>query len=176
MRVAVIEKWVAVADICRCLHNYNALLEITSSLNRSSVFRLKKTWLKVSKQVWTIDSEHFPSSKMSVRNIVASRDSKVAAPILLLFSRQKLWSIRYRSWCHQRGDSKIWEKLWRSELHGSPVSHLVSVIVPVRSSLCMLCPQLWPPLCSLPGNVPDWPGLHRRRNTKLHRGQPGQLL
>lgn len=50
-RVVVIEKWVAVADICRCLHNYNAVLEITSSLNRSSVFRLKKTWLKVSKQV-----------------------------------------------------------------------------------------------------------------------------
>uniref|UniRef100_A0AAQ4PEZ4 Ras protein specific guanine nucleotide releasing factor 1 n=1 Tax=Gasterosteus aculeatus aculeatus TaxID=481459 RepID=A0AAQ4PEZ4_GASAC len=49
-RVFVIEKWVAVADICRCLHNYNAVLEITSSLNRSSVFRLKKTWLKVSKQ------------------------------------------------------------------------------------------------------------------------------
>uniref|UniRef100_A0A8C5G1T2 Ras-specific guanine nucleotide-releasing factor 1 n=1 Tax=Gouania willdenowi TaxID=441366 RepID=A0A8C5G1T2_GOUWI len=49
-RVAVIEKWVAVADICRCLHNYNTVLEITSSLNRSSVFRLKKTWLKVSKQ------------------------------------------------------------------------------------------------------------------------------
>uniref|UniRef100_A0A8D0CVI8 Ras protein specific guanine nucleotide releasing factor 1 n=1 Tax=Sander lucioperca TaxID=283035 RepID=A0A8D0CVI8_SANLU len=49
-RVVVIEKWVAVADICRCLHNYNAVLEITSSLNRSSVFRLKKTWLKVSKQ------------------------------------------------------------------------------------------------------------------------------
>lgn len=51
MRVGVIEKWVAVADICRCLHNYNAMLEITSSLNRSSIFRLKKTWLKVSKQV-----------------------------------------------------------------------------------------------------------------------------
>ncbi|MEQ2184776.1 Ras protein-specific guanine nucleotide-releasing factor, partial [Goodea atripinnis] len=53
-RVAVIEKWVAVADICRCLHNYNAVLEITSSLNRSSVFRLKKTWLKVSKQIGNI--------------------------------------------------------------------------------------------------------------------------
>ncbi|CAG02359.1 unnamed protein product, partial [Tetraodon nigroviridis] len=54
MRAAVIEKWVAVADICRCLHNYNALLEITSSLNRSSIFRLKKTWLKVSKQTKTV--------------------------------------------------------------------------------------------------------------------------
>ncbi|XP_072789948.1 ras-specific guanine nucleotide-releasing factor 1 isoform X1 [Taeniopygia guttata] len=49
-RVSAIEKWVAVADICRCLHNYNAVLEITSSLNRSAIFRLKKTWLKVSKQ------------------------------------------------------------------------------------------------------------------------------
>ncbi|KAK2506357.1 LOW QUALITY PROTEIN: hypothetical protein MC885_020338 [Smutsia gigantea] len=44
------DKWAAVADICRCLHNYNAVLEITSSMNRSAIFRLKKTWLKVSKQ------------------------------------------------------------------------------------------------------------------------------
>lgn len=55
LRVAVIEKWVAVADICRCLHNYNAVLEITSSLNRSSIFRLRRTWLKVSKQVSPFD-------------------------------------------------------------------------------------------------------------------------
>ncbi|KAF4072107.1 hypothetical protein AMELA_G00270520 [Ameiurus melas] len=53
-RVAVMEKWVAVADICRCLHNYNAVLEVTSSLNRSAIFRLKKTWLKVSKQTKTV--------------------------------------------------------------------------------------------------------------------------
>lgn len=52
-RASTIEKWVAVADICRCLHNYNAVLEITSSINRSAIFRLKKTWLKVSKQVRT---------------------------------------------------------------------------------------------------------------------------
>ncbi|XP_072838290.2 ras-specific guanine nucleotide-releasing factor 1 isoform X2 [Pogona vitticeps] len=49
-RVSTIEKWVAVADICRCLHNYNAVLEITSAFNRSAIFRLKKTWMKVSKQ------------------------------------------------------------------------------------------------------------------------------
>ncbi|XP_054997613.1 ras-specific guanine nucleotide-releasing factor 1 isoform X3 [Sorex araneus] len=49
-RASAIEKWVAVADICRCLHNYNAVLEIISSMNRSAIFRLKKTWLKVSKQ------------------------------------------------------------------------------------------------------------------------------
>lgn len=99
----------------------------------------KKHGSKSPSRCGTIDSEHFPSSKMSVRKIVASRDSEVAAPILLLFSRRKLWSIRYRSWCLQRGDSKIWEKLWRSELHGSPMSHLVSVIVPVRYlSVCFV--------------------------------------
>uniref|UniRef100_A0A8C5KN85 RAS protein-specific guanine nucleotide-releasing factor 2 n=1 Tax=Jaculus jaculus TaxID=51337 RepID=A0A8C5KN85_JACJA len=49
-RANAIEKWVAVADICRCLHNYNGVLEITSALNRSAVYRLKKTWAKVSKQ------------------------------------------------------------------------------------------------------------------------------
>lgn len=50
-RVSTIEKWVAVADICRCLHNYNAVLDITSAFNRSAIFRLKKTWMKVSKPV-----------------------------------------------------------------------------------------------------------------------------
>nr|XP_021407496.1 ras-specific guanine nucleotide-releasing factor 2 isoform X7 [Lonchura striata domestica] len=49
-RAGAVEKWVAVADICRCLHNYNGVLEITSALNRSAVYRLKKTWAKVSKQ------------------------------------------------------------------------------------------------------------------------------
>lgn len=50
-RANAIEKWVAVADICRCLRNYNGVLEISSALNRSAIFRLKKTWAKVSKQV-----------------------------------------------------------------------------------------------------------------------------
>ncbi|XP_038621783.1 ras-specific guanine nucleotide-releasing factor 2 isoform X2 [Tachyglossus aculeatus] len=49
-RANSIEKWVAVADICRCLHDYNGVLEITSALNRSAIYRLKKTWAKVSKQ------------------------------------------------------------------------------------------------------------------------------
>ncbi|XP_040197565.1 ras-specific guanine nucleotide-releasing factor 2 isoform X3 [Rana temporaria] len=49
-RATSIEKWVVVADICRCMHNYNGVLEITSALNRSAIYRLKKTWAKVSKQ------------------------------------------------------------------------------------------------------------------------------
>ncbi|KAM9734347.1 LOW QUALITY PROTEIN: ras-specific guanine nucleotide-releasing factor 2 [Menidia menidia] len=49
-RAGAIEKWLAVADICRCLNNYNGVLEITAALNRSALFRLKKTWAKVCKQ------------------------------------------------------------------------------------------------------------------------------
>uniref|UniRef100_A0A673LGY9 Ras-specific guanine nucleotide-releasing factor 2-like n=1 Tax=Sinocyclocheilus rhinocerous TaxID=307959 RepID=A0A673LGY9_9TELE len=49
-RASSIEKWVVVADICRCLNNYNGVLEITSALNRSAIYRLKKTWAKVCKQ------------------------------------------------------------------------------------------------------------------------------
>jgi Ras-specific guanine nucleotide-releasing factor 2 len=58
-RANTIEKWVAVADICRCLHNYNGVLEITSALNRSAIYRLKKTWAKVSKQV-SAGGRHLP--------------------------------------------------------------------------------------------------------------------
>ncbi|KAK3521291.1 hypothetical protein QTP70_003137 [Hemibagrus guttatus] len=49
-RANSIEKWLAVADICRCLNNYNGVLEITSTLNRCAIYRLKKTWAKVCKQ------------------------------------------------------------------------------------------------------------------------------
>uniref|UniRef100_A0A1I8IW63 Ras-specific guanine nucleotide-releasing factor 2 n=1 Tax=Macrostomum lignano TaxID=282301 RepID=A0A1I8IW63_9PLAT len=48
-RVACIEKWAAIADICRCLHNYNGVLQICAALVNSSVFRLKKTWERLSK-------------------------------------------------------------------------------------------------------------------------------
>lgn len=56
-RSSSIEKWVVVADICRCLNNYNGVLEITSALNRSAIYRLKKTWAKIGKQVrgWHCD-------------------------------------------------------------------------------------------------------------------------
>lgn len=50
-RVITIEKWAAVADISRCLHNFNGVLQICSAFTNSSVFRLKKTWEKVSKAV-----------------------------------------------------------------------------------------------------------------------------
>uniref|UniRef100_A0A669F0X4 Ras protein specific guanine nucleotide releasing factor 2 n=1 Tax=Oreochromis niloticus TaxID=8128 RepID=A0A669F0X4_ORENI len=49
-RASSIEKWLAVADICRCLNNYNGVLEINAALEGSAIYRLKKTWAKVCKQ------------------------------------------------------------------------------------------------------------------------------
>ncbi|VDL57246.1 unnamed protein product [Hymenolepis diminuta] len=49
-RAACIEKWIAIADICRCLQNYNGVLQICAALESSSIHRLKNTWEVVAKQ------------------------------------------------------------------------------------------------------------------------------
>ncbi|CAH1120967.1 unnamed protein product [Ceutorhynchus assimilis] len=48
-RAETIEKWAAVADIVRCLHNFNGVLQICSAFTNAGIFRLKNTWDKVSK-------------------------------------------------------------------------------------------------------------------------------
>ena len=45
------EKWTAVADICRCLHNYNGVLQVCAAFTNSSVYRLRKTWRRIGKTV-----------------------------------------------------------------------------------------------------------------------------
>lgn len=50
-RIAAIEKWIAVADICRCLHNFNGVLQVCAAFTNTAVFRLRKTWDKVPKTV-----------------------------------------------------------------------------------------------------------------------------
>ncbi|XP_048648887.1 ras-specific guanine nucleotide-releasing factor 1 isoform X2 [Marmota marmota marmota] len=96
-RVSAIEKWVAVADICRCLHNYNAVLEITSSMNRSAIFRLKKTWLKVSKQTKAlIDKlQKLVSSEGRFKNLREALKKQMFHPSVLsgrLSSARAPWS------------------------------------------------------------------------------------
>lgn len=54
-RVTCIEKWAAIADICRVMNNYNGVLQICAAFVNSSVYRLKKTWEKLSKQVFCTD-------------------------------------------------------------------------------------------------------------------------
>jgi len=50
-RVQAMEKWVAVGDICRVLHNFNGVLQICAAFTNSAVYRLKKTNDKLSKTV-----------------------------------------------------------------------------------------------------------------------------
>ncbi|CAF4158295.1 unnamed protein product, partial [Rotaria magnacalcarata] len=49
-RVQCIEKWCTVADICRYLRNFNGVLQIMAAFVNSSVYRLKLTWDRISKQ------------------------------------------------------------------------------------------------------------------------------
>ncbi|XP_031638575.1 ras-specific guanine nucleotide-releasing factor 2-like isoform X2 [Contarinia nasturtii] len=50
-RVLAIEKWTAVGDINRCLHNFNGVLQVCAAFTNAAVFRLKKTWDKVPKTI-----------------------------------------------------------------------------------------------------------------------------
>ena len=50
-RASRIGFWIAVAARCRDLNNFNSVLQITSGLMKSSVYRLKKSWELVNKQV-----------------------------------------------------------------------------------------------------------------------------
>ena len=50
-RLEKLEKWITIANICRFLKNYNGVLQIMSAFATTSVFRLKKTWDKLSKTV-----------------------------------------------------------------------------------------------------------------------------
>ena len=43
-RVAVLAKWIQVAEACRLLNNYNSVIEIVSGLWASPITRLKRTW------------------------------------------------------------------------------------------------------------------------------------
>ena len=53
LRAQRIGYWIAVAARCRDLNNFNSVLQITSGLMKSSVYRLKKSWELVNRQVFS---------------------------------------------------------------------------------------------------------------------------
>lgn len=165
-RVAVIEKWVAVADICRCLHNYNAVLEITSSLNRSSVFRLKKTWLKVSKQVRSTTDETFGSwsLKCSVLTVIQNNLSFFKTKALI-DKLQKLVSSEGR-FKNLREALKKWVRFkdilslfWMDKAY---------MPVPVHHVSFFFAPAVTLPACPIWECIsPTWLSSRRERQTTL---------
>lgn len=50
----------------------------------------------------------------------------------------------------------------------SALRHHSCALRSFSTAVLLLCLQLRPSLCSLPGDVPDGPGLHRGGNTQLH--------
>lgn len=106
-RVAAIEKWAAVADISRVLHNYNGVLQICAAFTNSSVFRLKKTWEKVSK---TVRDNHESSTilKWRMRNIYV---------LFRLFYRRSKRSRDYRISCLRTVALEIYGTLCIDAIH-----------------------------------------------------------
>ncbi|NXJ77189.1 RGL1 protein, partial [Trogon melanurus] len=56
-RAKIIEKWIHVAHECRILKNFSSLRAIISALQSNSIYRLKKTWMCVSKDIMLMFEE-----------------------------------------------------------------------------------------------------------------------
>ena len=68
----VSEKWTAVADICRCLHNYNGVMQVCAAFTNSSVYRLRKTWERISK---TVSPQRHALSQYSINFMFKTKNS-----------------------------------------------------------------------------------------------------
>uniref|UniRef100_A0A8D2PRZ6 Ral guanine nucleotide dissociation stimulator like 1 n=1 Tax=Zosterops lateralis melanops TaxID=1220523 RepID=A0A8D2PRZ6_ZOSLA len=56
-RAKIIEKWINIAHECRILKNFSSLRAIISALQSNSIYRLKTTWMFVSKDVMLVYEE-----------------------------------------------------------------------------------------------------------------------
>jgi len=54
IRTIVLNRFIVIAQECRSLHNYNAVMEIMAGLQQTSVYRLQETWSLLPTQTWNI--------------------------------------------------------------------------------------------------------------------------
>ncbi|EGG18190.1 RasGEF domain-containing protein [Cavenderia fasciculata] len=72
-RANIIKKFISIADHCRNLNNYNAVMEILSGLNMTPVYRLKKTWETISRK-YLATFKHLNSLMANKGNFKVYRD------------------------------------------------------------------------------------------------------
>jgi len=85
-RVTMLRKFITIADHCKTLCNYNAVMEILSGLNMTAVYRLKKTWASLSPRVLNIflslNQLMAPDSNFKVYRELLKKETQPRVPYL----------------------------------------------------------------------------------------------
>ncbi|CAN0317939.1 unnamed protein product, partial [Bubo scandiacus] len=81
-RAKIVEKWIHIAHGCRILKNFSSLRAIIAALQSSSIYRLKKTWACVSKDMMLMFEE--------LSDIFSNRDNYLTSRGLLMKVRISL--------------------------------------------------------------------------------------
>ncbi|XP_035494066.1 ral guanine nucleotide dissociation stimulator-like 1 isoform X2 [Scophthalmus maximus] len=78
-RARIIERWIAIAQECRQLKNFSSLRAILSALQSNAVYRLKKTWAAVSREI-TAAFDHLCETFPDENCVLTTREILVEEP------------------------------------------------------------------------------------------------
>jgi len=78
-RIALVKRFISIAQCCREFHNLNGVMEILAGLSASPIHRLKHTWLGLDPKTTTVLNEmkkdmHTNNNSANMRNILHRED------------------------------------------------------------------------------------------------------